>query len=271
MTTSRRSLRESLDAADYEAIESEIASDDSPVGIDAKKTHVLILGKLEAIERRLDALERRSGASGLEAWQRPVENAMAGFTDAFDETVRRCAARGVDVDQRARATLDLVERLTESRVTDALGKIVDRMASLEQLTALAEELPKVVAAATDIVDDEIQAAAARGEDIDRALRQGLSAILYLGQRISPHEVEALGQLLRSDVLHAKSVDLIGRLGRAMVDANEKPRGSVGPFAALGRLGRPDTKRTIAFLLEFAQQFGTVLEHDQPQNPGKRED
>ena len=46
---------------DYARIEREIASDDSPVGIDAKKTHVLILSKLEAIERRLAALEARPG------------------------------------------------------------------------------------------------------------------------------------------------------------------------------------------------------------------
>lgn len=41
-----------------EAIEAQIASDESPVGIDAKKTHVLILHKLIEIERRLEALER---------------------------------------------------------------------------------------------------------------------------------------------------------------------------------------------------------------------
>ena len=53
-----------LDESDYQRIEALIASDNSPVGIDAKKTHVLILGKLEAIERRLEELERRaSGAS----------------------------------------------------------------------------------------------------------------------------------------------------------------------------------------------------------------
>ena len=41
----------------YEEIEAEIASDASPVGIDAKKTHVLILHKLTEIEARLDRLE----------------------------------------------------------------------------------------------------------------------------------------------------------------------------------------------------------------------
>ena len=48
-------------AADVEQIEKVIASEDSGVGIDAKKTHVLILYKLLEIERRLKRLEGRLG------------------------------------------------------------------------------------------------------------------------------------------------------------------------------------------------------------------
>ena len=47
------------DEIDLERIEAEIASDDSPVGIDAKKTHVMILAKLESLERRLSRIEAR--------------------------------------------------------------------------------------------------------------------------------------------------------------------------------------------------------------------
>ena len=41
----------------YRAIEDEIASDASPVGIDAKKTHVMILHQLRLIEERLTKIE----------------------------------------------------------------------------------------------------------------------------------------------------------------------------------------------------------------------
>jgi hypothetical protein len=41
----------------YEAIAEEIASADSPVGIDAKKTHVIILHRLQQIAERLDRIE----------------------------------------------------------------------------------------------------------------------------------------------------------------------------------------------------------------------
>ena len=47
----------------YRAIEQEIASVESPVGIDAKKTHVMILHQLAEIERRLASIEGRLGRS----------------------------------------------------------------------------------------------------------------------------------------------------------------------------------------------------------------
>ena len=46
-----------IEQSEYEKIERLITSEASPVGIDAKKTHVLILHKLLQIERRLDRLE----------------------------------------------------------------------------------------------------------------------------------------------------------------------------------------------------------------------
>lgn len=49
-----------INEADYRTLESLIASDQSPVGIDAKKTHVLILYKLGQIEKRLARLEEGS-------------------------------------------------------------------------------------------------------------------------------------------------------------------------------------------------------------------
>ncbi len=45
-------------ATDYGEIEELISSEDSPVGIDAKKTHIIIIHKLQQIEERLARLER---------------------------------------------------------------------------------------------------------------------------------------------------------------------------------------------------------------------
>jgi hypothetical protein len=43
----------------YDRINRAIESDDTPVGIDAKKAHVIILHKLIELEKRLDRLEAK--------------------------------------------------------------------------------------------------------------------------------------------------------------------------------------------------------------------
>ena len=48
-----------IENARYEKIAAEIHSDSSPVGIDAKKTHILILSMLMDINDRLKELEDR--------------------------------------------------------------------------------------------------------------------------------------------------------------------------------------------------------------------
>lgn len=48
-----------IDAKTYAEIAEVIHSDESPVGIDAKKTHILILNKLQEITERLERLEQQ--------------------------------------------------------------------------------------------------------------------------------------------------------------------------------------------------------------------
>jgi len=46
----------------YNDIEKLISSENSPVGIDAKRTHIIILHKLIEIERRLERLEGKDAS-----------------------------------------------------------------------------------------------------------------------------------------------------------------------------------------------------------------
>ncbi len=48
-----------IDKKTYNEIAQLIHSDESPVGIDAKKTHIYIIHKLNQIEKRLEALEKK--------------------------------------------------------------------------------------------------------------------------------------------------------------------------------------------------------------------
>lgn len=48
-----------IDLTQYNQIAAMIASDESPVGIDAKKTHIYIIHKLHQIEEKLERLEKQ--------------------------------------------------------------------------------------------------------------------------------------------------------------------------------------------------------------------
>ncbi len=54
-----------IPATDYCKIEELIASKDSPVGIDVKKTHIIVIHKLRQIEERLERLERLVSREGI--------------------------------------------------------------------------------------------------------------------------------------------------------------------------------------------------------------
>jgi len=45
--------------AEWQRIGDLITNPDSPVGIDAKKTHIIIIHTLQQLEKRLDALEKK--------------------------------------------------------------------------------------------------------------------------------------------------------------------------------------------------------------------
>ena len=56
---SKNSREPVISQEEYDELEKMISSDQSVVGIDAKKTHIIILYKLQQIEQRLDSLEQR--------------------------------------------------------------------------------------------------------------------------------------------------------------------------------------------------------------------
>jgi hypothetical protein len=49
---------------DYQSIVDRISLPDSPVGIDAQYTHAIIITYLQQIAARVEAIEKRLGASG---------------------------------------------------------------------------------------------------------------------------------------------------------------------------------------------------------------
>ncbi|MCU0657564.1 MAG: DUF1641 domain-containing protein [Polyangiaceae bacterium] len=212
-----------------------------------------VLAALERIEQRLDRLE--SAMQRADAALAQVPNVVAAATDTLDGVTARLQTRGVDVDERARAALATLERLTEPRV----------LASLEQAAALAPQLPGLIAAAADTADGIVERLQARGIDLDERLRTTLA----IAERLtSPpaltavstalDHLEDLQFLLDSGVLDKPAVRLIGKVGQALAASAAEVPPRAGMFQAMRALGVPDIQRALGFTLRLAERFGASL-------------
>ncbi len=219
----------------------------------------------EVLHRLLDhaeALDQALTAAG------ELPNLMAIAVDLFDAVSRRAAENGIDIEQRATRLLQLLVQVTEPKNMAAIETLVARLPQFDQGGALLEDLPNLVATAMDVFDEWATELKDEGIDLERSLRQGLHAALYLGGQIRKEELDRLGFLLKSDVMSENSVTTVGMAGSALSSCREGtcehpvPK-RVGLFGLLGSLRDPNTQRALAFGLQFAKCFGGVLGEPPP--------
>ncbi|MEI2611558.1 MAG: DUF1641 domain-containing protein [Candidatus Promineifilaceae bacterium] len=176
--------------------------------------------------------------------QAPGMVAMAG--DAVDEMMGRAAAHGVDVEQRLKAALALAEKLTDP----------ERMAKLEQLLALADQAPAMLAMMGDVADD-----VATRFDIQGRIQAGAGLV---DKATQPATVEKLSEMFdvlleaESGMLNPQAVRTLGRMAQAMVASQQTPPPQVGLFGLLKAINDPDLQRALGFLMQFGRQFGRQM-------------
>jgi hypothetical protein len=150
----------------YAAVARALASDESPVGIDAKHTHVLILHALERIESRL--LKEDEGANGAsEAREAPKEEA-AEIRRQVQQVLSRAPAYAELDAKRRRSLADGLARsiqiVTDGRVAavDFPGFVADLIAgtfeaivgaSIKQMEAYADLVKNAAASADEFASE----------------------------------------------------------------------------------------------------------------------
>jgi uncharacterized protein YjgD (DUF1641 family) len=145
-----------------------------------------ILALLEGMDARLSRLE--GAVAGLQEVTEVAPAVVAGVTDTVDQYAAAARSRGVDVDAHLRSSVQLAEALTRPEVVTTLGRLVERLDTVDAALSVAEQLPGMAAGAVDTVDGLIAAAHAQGIDIDGRLRASLALV----ERMSaPETVEAL--------------------------------------------------------------------------------
>ena len=145
-----------------------------------------ILALLESMDGRLSRLE--GAVEGLQQATALAPAVVAGVTDTIDQHAAAARARGIDVDAHVQGSVKLAEALTRPEVVATLGRMVDRLDTVDAALQVAAQLPGMAAGAVDTVDGLIAAARAEGIDIDARLRASLTLV----ERMSaPETVEAL--------------------------------------------------------------------------------
>jgi hypothetical protein len=109
-----------LDAGAVHTTRNGSGSDPAVIG---SGSDAAIIAALERIERRLARLE--SSVERVDSLARGAPALIATVADTFDQVAQRAAEAGIDVDERGRAVLSLLERISRAEAVSALHGLLD--------------------------------------------------------------------------------------------------------------------------------------------------
>lgn len=163
---------------------------------------------------------------------------------------------------------ELMERLSEPRTMELLLRLLDKLDQVVFLLDTVEQFlrrgPEIADALNETVVAMRKGVGAEGRAPWEDLLRGLSRLKEVLE--SPQ----LQALFRSAVLDARSVAVVGKAARAMVEASaevsREPR-RIGLVGLLRALGDADVQPALHFILAFAQRFSRELAEGTNGMPG----
>lgn len=198
-----------------------------------------------ALAERLTAGETAVKLNQLLDLADQLPGTLAMMGDMMDESIRRAASNGVDIEARLRAGLTMAEKLTTP----------DMMVKLDQLLAMADQAPGMIAMMGDIVDESIRRASESGINIEAMLRQGARAGAKFSTLMESEEFDAL---MESGILDPEAVASVGKVGQALIASQNRPPQSLGLFGLLSAMRDPNMQRALGFLATFGAEFGKQI-------------
>lgn len=193
-----------------------------------------------------------------------VEGAFATGADFVDEKVSQAAQQGVDLESRLSSLMGMLVKLTEPETMAALNTLLERLPQLAQLAKLADEMPNIVAAVGDVLDDYQQRCVGEGIDMEKSLVNGLHAALWLGTQIEKDDLARVGELLKSDILSQHSISALSNAANSIARAQQETLGSqskdkVGLIGLIGLMKNPEIQKSVAFAAKFGKCFGESMD------------
>jgi uncharacterized protein YjgD (DUF1641 family) len=211
-----------------------------------------LLESLARIEQRLARIELRlDKAESLDQ----LPNVVAVAVDTWDQHAAGLQARGVDLDERAKSALQLLERITEPSAVKLLTSLIE----------LAEQAPNALAVLVDTFDERVGALDDRLDMSARAatlarIAERLTSPNALGvvETLLGH-LPALDQLLGAGLLGPGPLDIVSRAGQALSQAQQELPQPIGAFGLFRALSDRDVQYALGFVMAFAREFGRSVE------------
>lgn len=208
-----------------------------------------VLSRLDQLEQKVDALAPFiDRAETLERALSSVERFMAtapalvdGAATVASDQWSQLEDQGIDVFERAEAGLPILEKATRPETVATVGKLMDRMESVDFLSGSADRLYH------DLKES--------GADIDSLVGRGVEVAIKLGKVAETPEFEAL---ITSGALDTPTLDVVSKASTALVETRAQPVEPMGFFGVLKVLGDADVQRATGFLFQFARRFGAML-------------
>jgi len=153
--------------------------------------------------------------------------------------------------------------LADPEVRESLAVIVANAPTLAALASISTALLQRGPEITDNVNQIVTQLREQAENPDEAssLRSAVKALSELAPLTSTlaERRETIQGFLDSPILQPEIVGVIGNLGEAALEADQRTRGrqvdAGGPISLVKQLKDPDVQETLSFFLAFARAFG----------------
>ncbi|MCL6599577.1 DUF1641 domain-containing protein [Alicyclobacillus macrosporangiidus] len=155
----------------------------------------------------------------------------------------------------------LVEKLTEPQITEQLIRLLDKLEHVTFLLDMVEGFLRRGPEIADSVNDLVillRESLSKPEYVTR-LELAFAAVRRMQEFLDSPQVQ---ELLKSDVLDVRSVQLVGKLSRSMIEASEETAKTdikrIGLFGLMRALSDPEVQPALNFVISFARHFSKEL-------------
>jgi len=223
---------------------------------------------IDRLLNRIDTLEK--ALDNLTTMMQQGPGLMAMTMDMVDEGYRKADAKGVSIENRLNAALQIAEKLTAPAMVEKLNNLL----------TFAEQAPGIMAMTMDAVDEGYRKAGERGVSVENRIgtalqmaekltapemSQKLDGLLTLADQ-APGIAAMLMDTFDEEMRKIKNMGIDGGLletgklaAQSLSEAKAEPVQNIGGvFALMRALKDPDRQKAMGFLMQFTKKFGQKL-------------